>query len=168
MCNMHDVIVGKGNFRGKGVYANRDFKKGEIVINYQLEELDQKKFLELPKEEHAYVHSFWGKSFLFLGPSRYVNHARNPSTYQDLEREADVAARDIAKGEEITTNATQEILNELNTFLLSYEKNKISDLVWSKKGYRNASCHYRLDTVTKILTLRRTYGNWSVIQEIIS
>lgn len=119
---MKDVVVGKGNFRGKGVFANRDFKKDEIVVPYNLKEISREDFINLPKNEQAFVHSFWGKAFLFHGESRYVNHALSPSTYQDLDRKADIALRDIKKGEAITTDGGKEIYNELTTFLETYEQ----------------------------------------------
>lgn len=32
---MNKVILGEGNIFGKGVYADRDFKRGEVVIRYK-------------------------------------------------------------------------------------------------------------------------------------
>ncbi|MDZ7786190.1 MAG: SgcJ/EcaC family oxidoreductase [Candidatus Saccharibacteria bacterium] len=120
---MDNVSIGNGSFRGKGVQANRDFKKDEVVVPYELTEITKADFKLLPKSQHAYVHSFWGKRFLFRGPSRYVNHAEDKAnTYQDLERMADVAARTIKKGEPITTNGDAEVHNELTTLLQAYEK----------------------------------------------
>lgn len=121
---MTNVIIGKGNFRGKGVLANRDFKKDEIVVPYDLKELSLAEFKNLAPSQHSYVHSFWGKRFLFLrGPSRYVNHAvGRANTYQDLSKMADVASRVIKKGEPITTDSDVEIANELTTFMQAYEQ----------------------------------------------
>ncbi len=34
--SMNEVILGKGKIFGKGVYAKRDFEKGEAVIKYNL------------------------------------------------------------------------------------------------------------------------------------
>lgn len=33
---MTDITIGSGTMSGKGVYAARDFKKGEVVIKYEL------------------------------------------------------------------------------------------------------------------------------------
>lgn len=160
------VTIGPGNFRGKGVYATRDFKKDEIVVPYNLQEITKEEFLALPKDDHAFVHSFWGKRFLFQGPSRYVNHAAKPTTYQDLHRSADVALHDIKTGDPITTNGSKEILNELNTFLENYESGKpIATLQWQKKGYRNAACRYTCQGIKKSLTLKRIDGNWQVVRD---
>ena len=37
-----------------------------------------------------------------------MNHSSNPNTAQNLKKRYDVAARDIEKGEEITTDATKD------------------------------------------------------------
>jgi len=161
---MNDVVIGKGKLAGKGVYANRDFKKNEIVMSYHLKELTPEEFNNLPISEHMFTHSFWGKIYLYPEPSRYVNHSPNPNTTQDLKKMYDYATRDIKKGEMITTNATNEIENELTTFLEAYETNPIKNLELLKKGYRNAIIKYECNNHTKTLTLKRIDGNWRIIE----
>ncbi len=119
---MAEVVIGRGKLAGKGVYANRDFKMGEKIKDWNLKELSQAQFDELPKTEHMFVHSFWGKIFLFPEPSRYTNHSANPNSRSDFDKMCDFAARDIRKGEMITINATEEIKFELKTFLDAYEE----------------------------------------------
>jgi SET domain-containing protein len=103
-----DVIIGKGNLAGKGVYANRDFKKGEVVIKYNLKPLTEEEFENLPESEKMFVHEHSSIINLYSEPERYVNHSENPNTYQDLINKYDIALRDIKKGEEITTDATKD------------------------------------------------------------
>jgi len=105
---MQKVIIGKGNLVGKGVYANRDFKKGEVVVQYKLRPLTQKEYEQLSESEKEFTHSQRGVINLYSEPERYVNHSDNPNTYQDFEKSADIASRDIKKGEEITTDATKD------------------------------------------------------------
>ena len=105
---MDDLKIGKGNLAGKGIYANRDFKKGEIVIKYNLKPLSEQEFENLPESEKEFTHSHWGISHLYSQPERYVNHSDNPNTYQDLTNKCDMALRDIKKGEMITTDATKD------------------------------------------------------------
>lgn len=105
---MNNVIVGKGNLAGKGVYADRDFKKGEIVIKYNLKPLTKQEFENLPQSEKEFTHTHRGTIHLYSEPERYVNHSDNPNTYQDLENFCDVASRDIAKSDMITTDATKD------------------------------------------------------------
>ena len=104
-----DVIISKGKLMGTGVFANRDFKKGEIVIKYHLQALTQEEFRNLP--EKSFTHTHWGQIYLYSEPERYVNHSSSPNTLPDLKNKCDVAVRDIRKGEEITTDATKDDIN---------------------------------------------------------
>ena len=100
---------GIGQFKnGLGVFAGKKFKKGEIVIAYHLRLLSHEEFKALSSSEKDFVHVHKGKMYLYSLPERYVNHSPIPNTYQDLGRKADVALRDIKKGEEITTDATKD------------------------------------------------------------
>lgn len=105
---MNDVIIGKGKMFGKGVFANRNFKKGEIVITYALKALTPQEFQNLPKMEKNFVHKHWGTYYLYSSPERYVNHSSNPNTLPHLKDQCDVAIKDINKGEEVTTDATKD------------------------------------------------------------
>jgi hypothetical protein len=58
---MHDVTIGTGKLAGKGVYAAREFKQGELVVPYRLRELSQDEFDALPEGEWEWTHSFHGK-----------------------------------------------------------------------------------------------------------
>ena len=93
---------------GKGVYANKDFKKGEVVIQYNLKSLSEDEYTNLPKEEKNFVHIHWRARYLYGIPERYVNHSSNPNTLPDLQNKCDVAIRDIKVGEQITTDATKD------------------------------------------------------------
>lgn len=105
---MNDVIIGTGKLAGKGVYANRDFKKGEIVITYNLTPLTKEEYYNLPKGFKRFTHKQWGVIQLYGEPERYVNNAKTPNTYQDLLNKCDIALRDIKKGEMITTDSSKD------------------------------------------------------------
>lgn len=105
---MNDVIIGKGNLQGKGVYANSNFKKGEVVIKYNLKPLTKEEFESLPENEKEFTHTHFGQIFLYSSPERYVNHLSHPNTKQDIKGKCDIAVRDIKKGETITTDATKD------------------------------------------------------------
>ncbi len=105
---MKDVLIGKGNLAGKGVCANRDFKKGEVVIKYNLKSLTEEEFKNLRENEKMFTHTHWGTINLYSEPERYVNHSASPNTHQDLIKQFDIALRDIKKGEMITTDATKD------------------------------------------------------------
>ena len=82
---MNDVTIAKGQLAGKGVFAGRDFKVGELVLSYGLRQLSQAEFDALPASEHKFTHSFWGRIYLFPVPGRYVNHSPKPNTRQNLK-----------------------------------------------------------------------------------
>ncbi len=105
-----DIVIKKsriGQFE-RGVFANRDFKKGEIVIRYNLRPLTKKEFKGLPESEKQFTHKHWGKIYLYPSPARYVNHSSDPNTVQNLKERCDIASRNIKKGEEITTDAAKD------------------------------------------------------------
>jgi len=163
---MDNVYIGKGKLAGKGVYASRDFAAGEVVKYYHLQKLTQQQFDSLPTLERMFVHSFWGEMYLFPEPSRYTNHSANPNTTSDLKNMCDIALRPIKKGEMITTNATEEVRKELQTFVEVYEKGKdIADFQNISGGYRNAVVSYTADNTRKLLTMKRIDGNWRVLNE---
>lgn len=163
-----DVYIGKGKLNGKGVYASRVFKKGEVVKWYNLTPLTQLEFDKLPQDEKKFVHSFSGKMYLFPEPSRYTNHSATPNVSPDYSRMCDVALRDIQKDEMITVNATKEVQYELETFIQHYENTQqVSNFVWLKGGYRNAIVSYMLkNKMQKKITLKRIDGNWRVLKEV--
>lgn len=105
---MNDVVIGEGNLTGKGVYAGRNFIKGEIVIKYSLTSLSKEEYKQLPKSEKMFTHRHNGQIYLYSEPERYVNHSDDPNTYQDNERQYDIALRDINKGEMITSDVKIE------------------------------------------------------------
>lgn len=106
--DMDDLIIGPGNLAGKGLYAGRDFKKGEVVLRYKLEQISEEEYEELPENEKMFTHTHWGQIYLYLEPGRYVNHAKDPNTVQDIRNQCDLALRDIKKGEMITCDAAKD------------------------------------------------------------
>ena len=105
---INDVVIGEGNLDGKGIYANRSFQKGEVVIQYNLKPLTKEECKNLPESEKMFTHTHWGQVYLYSEPERYVNHSQKPNTYQDLKNHKDIALRSIKKGEMITTNGNQD------------------------------------------------------------
>lgn len=109
---MDDVVIKKSHIKqfpgGLGIFANRNFRKGDIVLSYTLRILSSEEFRKLPASEKMFVPVRGGVIYLYSLPERYVNHSPDPNTFQDFTRHCDVALRDIKKGEEITTNAAIE------------------------------------------------------------
>ncbi len=129
---MDGLTIGAGNLGGRGVYAARDFAAGEVVVPYELQPLSRAEFDALPSGEDIFVHSYGGRRWLYPPPARWVNHAGDPSCYQDFDTACDVALRDITAGEAITIDARQETDRELTTFIAAYldarERAAVADL----------------------------------------
>ncbi len=102
-----DVIVKDSPIHGKGVFAARDFMKGESVVVWDTSKtLTEQDIEKLSDEEKLYVVYFGGKRFLMQPPEKYINHSCNPNTFMKDFR--DIAKRDIGKDEEITTDYSEE------------------------------------------------------------
>lgn len=82
--------------------------EGEAVISYQLKPLTFKELKELPHEDYLATHNVNGQIYLYPEPARYVNHSEDPNTYNDHTKQADIALRDIERGELITVNARND------------------------------------------------------------
>lgn len=88
---------------GLGVFANRDFKAGEIVIKWNLKALTEQQYQELPLyEKENFCHKRNGIQWLYPEPERHVNRFKNPNVAPNFEMQADIALRDIKKGEELS------------------------------------------------------------------
>ena len=87
---------------GLGAFANRDFKKGEMVIKWNLIALSDEKYSQLPKyEKENFCHRRNGIRWLYPDPERHVNRFKHPNVIPDFEKRANIAMRDIEKGEEL-------------------------------------------------------------------
>ena len=99
-----NIIVKKSKISKFGVFAAKNFKKGEIVLKWKPNKILTKKQVDkLPKSEKHYVSSYApGEYLLQQAPERYVNHSCNPNT--EVKNNCDTAIKDIKKGEEITSD----------------------------------------------------------------
>lgn len=97
-----DIVVKKSKVAGKGIFANKDFKKGEIVLIWYPKALTKKEFDGLSDQEKHYIDKVDGKIFLMQAPERYINHSCDSNTKP--VNQTDIAIKNIKKGEEITSN----------------------------------------------------------------
>lgn len=105
--NNKKVIIKKSKIHGKGLFAAQDFKKGEIVLHWDLSHvLSEEEFAVLSDEDRNYISVIKEKYILMQEPERYMNHSCAANT--KVENFTDIALRDIALGEEITTNYSVE------------------------------------------------------------
>lgn len=80
------------------------------MIQWHLKELTQEEFERLPKyEKDNFCHKRHGTIYLYPDPERHVNRSNDPNVFPDFKRDANIALRDIEKGEEISiSSACQE------------------------------------------------------------
>jgi hypothetical protein len=98
-----DVAVKKSKIHGKGVFALRNFKKGEAVLNWDTSHiLSKEEVVKLSNKEKEYVSLLKGRHVVMQEPEKYLNHSCDANT--NVGDFCDVAVRDIKKGEEITTD----------------------------------------------------------------
>lgn len=120
--NNADVTIGEGSMSGKGLYAARDFKKGKVVVKYELKPLTFTELKALPPEDYAATHNVNGQLYLYPEPARYVSHSEDPNVINDHKQRADIALRDIKEGELITVDARHDdvpVLKKVDAVLVS-------------------------------------------------
>ncbi|HYP54112.1 MAG TPA: SET domain-containing protein [Pyrinomonadaceae bacterium] len=103
-----DVEVRSSPIHGRGVFARRAFRAGEVVLRWNLSRLITKEeFASLPESERVYTHPFDEQRLVVVQPpERYVNHScGNNTAVRDFR---DVAVRDIPPGEEITSDYSSD------------------------------------------------------------
>ncbi len=99
----NDVIIKKSRISKKGVFAARDFKKSEIVLEWNPKILEEAEVEQLESSQRHYIFKVdKGRYFLMQSPEKYVNHSCEPNTI--ATDKADIATEDIKRGEEITSD----------------------------------------------------------------
>jgi len=116
-----DVIIKDAGRKGKGLFANRDFEKGEIILFTDLTRIEKRYTLK-EIEESGIDSEHWeyvghGKYVLDYSPASYVNHSCDPNAYVEfktLGKKYLIALRDIKKGEEITKDYSLEAVDQID------------------------------------------------------
>jgi len=105
--NMPDIIVKKSKINKKGIFANRNFKKDEVVLRWNSKPLKVSEVKKILVEKRHYLYKdINNEYFLMQSPEKYVNHSCDPNT--ETKKQCDVAIRSIKKGEEITSDYTKQ------------------------------------------------------------
>ena len=96
------VIIKKSNIHGMGIFADKDFKKGDVVLHWDTSQiLTEEEFEDMSEDEKRYVTFCNGKYTKMQSPEGYMNSSCVANTNE--KNFCDIAIRDIKKGEEITT-----------------------------------------------------------------
>ena len=109
---MADIVVKESDIKGKGVFAARDFKKGEVIMVWDTSDQCTAEELKTLSQEDQNHTSYGGKGkyILMQEPEKYVNHSCDPNTY--VKNFQDIALRDIKKGDEITTDYSLNCIDD--------------------------------------------------------
>ena len=106
---MSDVIVGKSNIHGIGVFAAREFKQGEIVSaidDSRVVDDEHPLRPELGEMDYHCDYLAGGKVVLMPSPERHINSSCDPNIYTKTIDGVryNIARKAIKPGEEITTD----------------------------------------------------------------
>jgi uncharacterized protein len=111
---MTNILVKNSRIHGQGVFAARDIRLGDIVIDWEqcTEILTEAAVKKLSVVERKRVSFIDGEFILFKPPACWVNHSCDANARGINKR--DVAIRPIKEGEEITVNYVVEKVPGLN------------------------------------------------------
>ncbi len=104
---MNNIEVKNSKIEGKGVFAKKDIKKGEMILDIDDTHVisDESTLTQYQKDyECDWLED--GKVILLQTPEKHINHSCDPNTYTktiDGIRKV-IAMRDIQSGEEITAD----------------------------------------------------------------
>ena|SRR3989338_8136285 len=105
---MSKVVVKKAGKKGKGLFATKDFRKGEFILRVDLTKLKEHKCKECkntPDDEAHIDYVGRGKYIITYHPYSYINHSCNPNVivkHETIARSSFFAMNNIKKGEELT------------------------------------------------------------------
>jgi hypothetical protein len=102
MKDFGDVYVDVSPIQGNGLFAGRDFEEGEVVVVWHPTPMTQKEYDDSSEHERNYIFLENGTWYRQSEPACYVNFSCEPNSH--VINNCDVALKDIAKGEEITSS----------------------------------------------------------------
>jgi len=111
----NNLVAKPSRIHGTGLFAKRDFKKGELVVEWNPVKLIPKaEASQITPEEKEFASLIDENTYAIVGvPGRFVNHSAEPNI--ESKNGKDYAVRDIAAGEEILADYRAE--GALNEFL---------------------------------------------------
>lgn len=108
--NMREnVEIKKTNRKGKGIFALKNFHKGEVVfINLRGELVDAKNLEKILKSEGDHLNEIDAKTWEIMNPpGRFINHSCDPNSIpkeSSIKKVPYIALKLIKKGDEITVD----------------------------------------------------------------
>lgn len=103
---MKNILFKQSKIHGQGIFAVRNFKRGEVVITLSSHPvLSREQIAKLPKKEKQNI-SFIKSKYIHMPPEGRMNHSCDPNVF--LKDFKYFAKRNIKQGEEITTDYRKE------------------------------------------------------------
>lgn len=104
-----DLFVAASGVHGRGVFARREFREGEVLENCPVLVLDDEEMAEVGATAlSGHLFDWEGGGALALGNTSLLNHSFEPNAAYDMDYErlriTVRAIRPISPGEEITVN----------------------------------------------------------------
>ena len=98
---MKKYIVKKAGKKGKGLFANKNFKKGELILDIIPGRIISKKEAKkVPDPWNEYLDYHDKNHYYFMGyPEYYINHSCDPNVYGKKNKL--YAMKNIKKGDEL-------------------------------------------------------------------
>jgi len=109
---MSDIVVKTSQIDRKGIFASRDFKKGETVTVWDTSHIiSPDEYDKQPEDVKEHISNLGNGQYLIVQePESFINHSCEPNTH--VVGTSDVALRDIKKGEEITSDFTSDAVGK--------------------------------------------------------
>ncbi|MFH1253216.1 MAG: SET domain-containing protein-lysine N-methyltransferase [Candidatus Uhrbacteria bacterium] len=118
------VIIKKSKIHGRGLFAGKNFKQGELIFSVDISKLPRVKSEDKLSEEEKFHVDYAGHGKYVIGthPYVYINHSCDPNVFikhETIARSKFFAMRDIKKDEQFIydygVNAMDQIDKELWT-----------------------------------------------------
>jgi hypothetical protein len=158
---MKKYIIKKTNKKGKGLFASKDIKEGELVFyvnlskqkSFSLDEINK----HIERESNHWDYIGHGIYVLTFHPYSYMNHSCNPNIlikYKSMTKSEFIAMCNIKKGEELTYDYGVNALDIIGTGKYITIGNKIMKC---KCGSKNCRKKIFADFFKQPVELQRKY-----------
>ena len=109
---MNDFAIKKSKIDRQGLFANRNFKKGEVVTKWDTSKvISPEEYEKISDEVKEHISNLGnGKYLIVQAPEKYINHSCDPNTY--VYNAQDIALRDINSREEITSDYSTDSIGK--------------------------------------------------------
>lgn len=151
------VEVKPSTIEWKGVFALRDFKKGEIVLHRDISHTtNENEVKKMSAEQQKYI-SFLNQTYVIMqAPEKFVNHSCEANT--TAKDFCDVTIRDIKKWEEITANYGDDTQKKERCSVIVEARNARKWFIDNVLYMYIFPCHYQKYSIFDLKSMNQNYG----------